>query len=65
MQDNTDRNGFFAYDKNFMTDREYESVFSPFFALVGAGVSFLACEDLKRMFDHLFPACALFFFFFF
>ena len=29
----------------------------------GGGGWFLACEDLGRMFDHLFPACAFFFFF--
>ena len=27
------------------------------------GGSFLACEDFGNMFDHSFPACALFFFF--
>ena len=26
---------------------------------------FLACEDFGRMFDHSFPACAVFLFFFF
>ena len=30
----------------------------------GGGGFFLACEDLWRMFDKLFPACAFFFFFF-
>ena len=29
------------------------------------GGSFITCEDLWRMFDHLFPVCALVFFFFF
>ena len=28
----------------------------------GGGGFFLACEDFGRMFDHSFPACALFFF---
>ena len=30
----------------------------------GSGGFFLACEDFGRMFDHSFPACAFFFFFF-
>ena len=28
----------------------------------GGGGFFLACEDFEKMFDHLFPACASFFF---
>ena len=28
----------------------------------GGGGIFLACEDLGRMFDNSFPACAFFFF---
>ena len=32
---------------------------------VAFGGFFLACEEFWRMFDHSFPACALFFFFFF
>ena len=31
----------------------------------GGGSYFLACEDLWRMFDHSFPACAFFFLLFF
>lgn len=31
----------------------------------GGGGLFLACKDFRRMFDHSFPACASFFFFFF
>ena len=30
----------------------------------GGGGFFLVCEDFEKMFDHLFPACAFFFFFF-
>ena len=31
----------------------------------GVGGFFLACEDLGRMFDHSFPACASFFYVYF
>ena len=30
----------------------------------GGGGLFLACKDFRRMFDHSFPACASYFFFF-
>ena len=32
--------------------------------VIGGDGFFLACEDFGRMFDHLFPACAVFVFVF-
>ena len=47
----------------YVFDINQPSLPTPFYSvIVSSGGFFLACEDLGRMFDNSFPACAFFFF---